>query len=600
MRRRKLLWHLFPSYLLITIIAVAAVSVYSYVTLSRFYLDETETALTARAGLLEERMRSLVAAGDANALDAIAGELGPTIATRITVISTSGIVLADSDEDRTIMDNHADRPEIETAMTGQVGTSQRYSYTLAQNMMYVAVPVVHDGRVAGVVRTAVPLTSIEEQLLAVRGRILLAALFLIALAAVVSLAVSERIASPLRQMERGALRFSEGDFEHSVPVPRSVELASLAESMNSMAADLDERIRTVVHQKAEQEAVLAGMTEGVVAVDRDERIITLNRAAAGMCGVGSDAARGRAMQEVIRNVAFHEIVTSALAGEGPIESQMALAGPEERILEAHSAPLRNAESEITGAVVVLNDVTKLRKLENIRKDFVANVSHELRTPITSIKGFVETLRDEAEGGGGNNGRFLEIIGRHVDRLDAIIEDLLYLSRIEEDSERTSIVLESYPVAGILQQSIETCRQAAADKKVEVGLRVDEPLTVRVNRRLIEHAVANILDNAIKYSDAESIVEVTSARDGGEVVISVRDSGPGISEEHRSRIFERFYQVDKSRGRELGGTGLGLSIAKHIVQAHGGTIAVDSALNQGSTFSIRLPGNGRPHRDTAST
>jgi two-component system phosphate regulon sensor histidine kinase PhoR len=574
MRRRKLLWHIFPSYLLITVIAVTAVSWYSFDAVRRFYLEETAAALTARALLLEERARPLIGPSDADALDSLAKELGAAVSTRITVIAPNGVVIADSEEDPAVMDNHGDRPEIVQALTGEVGRSSRYSYTLETNMMYVAVPV-----------------SSET--------IALAALFLLVLSAVVSLAVSRRIALPLHHMQMGAERFAKGDLEHTVPVPDTVEFASLAESLNTMAAELDERIRAVVQQKAEQEAVFAGMTEGVAAVDREERIITLNRAAARMFGIEADAARGRAMQEIIRSTAFHEIAGAALDGEGPIERQMAVGAPEERILEAHAAPLRSDGQEISGAVIVLNDVTKLRRLENVRKDFVANVSHELRTPITSIKGFVETLRDGLDGDAGQNGRFLEIIAKHVDRLNAIIEDLLYLSRIEEDTEQTNIVLEHHPVADLLRQTIDTCVAAAAQKSVEVRLSADESLTARVSWQLMGHAIANLLDNAIKYSDAGGVVDVEAAGDGGEVVISVRDHGTGIAEEHQSRIFERFYQVDKSRSREMGGTGLGLSIAKHIVHAHGGTIAVQSILNQGSTFSIHLPANGRLPNEAGS-
>ncbi|MBN2565753.1 MAG: PAS domain-containing protein [Candidatus Eisenbacteria bacterium] len=599
MRRRKLLWHLFPSYLLITIIAVAAVSLYAYLALRDFYLEETATALTARARLLAERSRPLIEAGDDAALDALVGELGAAVSTRITVIAPSGVVLADSDEDRAVMDNHADRPEVFAAMSGEVGTSQRYSYTLKQNMMYVAVPLMTDDGVGAVVRTSIPLTATERQLERVRGRILLAALVLLAVATVVSFVVSERIARPLRSMERGALRFARGEFRHNIPVPRTAELASLAESMNKMAAELDDRMRAIVQQQAEQEAVLGGMTEGVVAVDREERIITLNSAAAGMFGIGAEAARGRALQELVRNAAFHEIVAGALKGEGPIEKQMALGGPDERIVEAHAAPLWNEKRETSGAVVVLNDVTRLRRLENVRRDFVANVSHELRTPITSIKGFVETLRDGLEERSGKNARFLEIIGRHVDRLSAIIDDLLYLSRIEEDAEQTALVLESQPVASLLRQAIDMCAPAAADKRVRIIVNVDERLSVRVNRSLVEHAVANLVDNAVKYSEPGGVVEVEAELDDNVVEIRVRDTGPGIAEEHRSRIFERFYQVDKSRSREMGGTGLGLAIAKHIVQAHGGAIGVRSILNQGSTFWIRLPPNGRFSRKGAS-
>jgi two-component system phosphate regulon sensor histidine kinase PhoR len=591
MRRRKLLWHLFPSYLLITAIAVTAVSWYSFDSVRRFYLEETAAALTARARLLEERARPLTERSDADALDSLAKKLGAAVSTRITVISPDGVVLADSEEDPAAMDNHGDRPEIVQALTGEVGESSRYSYTLQTNMMYVAIPISSETGIAGVVRTAVPLTAVEEQLRAVRTRIALAAVLLLVLSAVVSLAVSRRIAGPLHQMQLGAERFAGGDFAHNVPIPHPTEFASLAESMNGMAADLDARIRTVVQQKAEQEAVLASMSEGVVAIDREAKVITMNRAAAAMLSVDVDSARGRSAQELIRNVRFHEIAASVLENGGLIEGEITLAGQHETVIEASGAPMRRGGGEIVGAVIVLNDVTKLRRLERVRRDFVANVSHELRTPVTSIKGFVETLRDEAGEDEDNSARFLDIIIKHVDRLNAIIEDLLYLSRIEEDAGRKELVLESISLFDVLSSAVAECQSLAEERDVDVRLTADRGLEARLNRQLFEHAVVNLLDNAIKYSLPGSEVEISADREGGETVISVHDHGLGIAEEHQSRIFERFYQVDKSRSREIGGTGLGLSIAKHIVQAHGGAIELESKLNRGSAFSIRIPDTG---------
>jgi two-component system phosphate regulon sensor histidine kinase PhoR len=588
MRRRKLLWHIFPSYLLITIVAVTAVSWYAYASLRRFHLEQTVSGLEARAHFLDERMRGAIASGDARALRALADELGPRTSTRITVIAPTGRVLADSDEDPARMDNHADRPEIVEALAGAVGASSRYSYTLEENMMYVAVPVVEAGRAIGVVRTAVPLTSVEQELRAIRGRIVLAALLLSLVAAGVSLGVSRRIAQPLEQMERGALRFAQGDFKHNVPVPRSTELASLAESMNRMAAELDMRIRTVTQQRAEQEGVFASMSEGVIAVDPDQRVITVNRAAAEMFDVDASEVRGRAIHEVIRNTDLHRFATIALERESPVEGEIRLQGEEERILQAHGAALRDEADREVGAVIAFNDVTRIRRLENVRRDFVANVSHELRTPITAIKGFVETIRDGGFGDPYETARFLGIVSKHVDRLDSIIEDLLYLSRIEEKADQSRIVLSDGPIIDVLRAAIDARQSVAGERRVEVILDCDESLRARVNPPLLEHAVVNLLDNAIKFSEPGGSVEIAARDEAGEIAVTVRDHGAGIAPEHLPRIFERFYRVDKGRSREIGGTGLGLAIAKHIAQAHGGRIDVTSTPGKGSAFTIHLP------------
>ncbi|MBD3348433.1 MAG: HAMP domain-containing protein [Candidatus Eisenbacteria bacterium] len=588
MRRRRLLWHLFPGYLLITVVAVVAVSVYSGLSLRHFYYQQTISTLEARASLLAERAGPGFPSVARPELDALIGELSDLSDTRITLVAPSGRVVADSHEDASGMENHADRPEIAAAMTGQIGSSTRFSHTLGRELVYVAIPVVAEGDITGVVRTALPRTALDRELAIVFGRISFAAALLILLAAGLSLFVSRRITEPIESMRSAAERFARGDFRHNVTSARSEELAGLADSLNRMAAELDVRIRTITHQRAEQEAVLASMVEGVIAVDPEECVIAVNRAASSMLNVEPEASRGRPIQEAIRNTHVQEFAALALSSEGPVEREFVLAAGEERFVQAHGTALRDENGRQVGAVIVINDVTGMRRLENVRKDFVANVSHELRTPITSIKGFVETLIDDPGRSAADTERFLRIIARHADRLDAIIEDLLFLSRIEHGTPPSGEDFRVIPLSRVVRAAVEAVRASARSSRTRVVVNCPDEVSASANPQLLEHAVVNILDNAVKYSPEGSEVVVSCHDEGSEVLVRVEDEGPGIPAADLPRIFERFYRVDKARSREMGGTGLGLAIAKHIVQAHRGRITVESHPGAGSVFCIRLP------------
>jgi len=334
------------------------------------------------------------------------------------------------------------------------------------------------------------------------------------------------------------------------------------------------------------------MVEGVVAVDRDERVLTINLAAGRLLAVATGGVEGRLIQEVVRNPELHQFIERTFGSTQPVEGDIVLltdeaVGEGRRFLQVHGTLLRDAHGESIGAVVVLNDVTRLRRLENLRREFVANVSHELKTPITSIKGFVETLLDGAIEQPEDARRFLGIIARHADRLHSIVEDLLSLSRIEQGVERGEIPLESNPVRPSVQAAIQACQMRADEKNITVRLNVAEDVRAWTNPPLLEQAVVNLVDNAIKYSEPDKQVLVEAAATGGEVYLIVKDEGCGIEAEHLDRIFERFYRVDSGRSRSLGGTGLGLAIVKHIAQAHGGRVSVESTPGQGSTFTIHL-------------
>lgn len=589
MGRRRLLWQLYPTYLVIIVVALAAVAWHLTGTLSTFQARETGRDLEARARLVGHQVRGRLLPAEAGFIDELCKELGSETATRITVLLADGTVLGDSEENPARMDNHADRPEIITALQGSVGVSTRYSSTLKEEMMYVAVPVLEGRSISGGVRTSIPVTAMARTLKAIYVRLGWAGVAIALVAALLSLFVSRRISRPLEEMKRGAQRFARGELDRRLPVTGSEEIGALAEALNRMAAQLDERIRQAVRQRNEREAILSSMVEGVLAVDTAERVIRLNEAAARFLGVAHRQAQGRPIQEVVRKVDLQRFVRRTLQEEGPVEGDVVVpAEGGERHLQAHGTLLRGGLGQEFGALIVLNDVTRLRRLENLRREFVANVSHELKTPITAIKGSAETLLGGALEEPKEAARFVGIVAKQADRLGAIIDDLLSLSRIEQGAEGEGVDLRMEPLRPLIEAALQACTVAALERSLQLNLFCAEGLRARVNGPLLEQALINLLTNAIKYSEPRGRIVVDAARFEDKVMIKVQDWGCGIAGEHLPRLFERFYRVDQARSRALGGTGLGLAIVKHIAQAHGGEVVVHSTPGQGSVFTIVLP------------
>ena len=586
MARKRLIWNLFPSYLLITLVSLLAVTWYASRSWRQFYLTETAGDLETRARLVETHLRGKLAAGG-QTIDTLCKELGRLTITRLTVILPSGAVAGDTDEDPARMDNHGDRPEIQAAMKGGVGVSTRFSFTLGHDMMYVAVPVREQDRVVGVVRAALPMAAIAQALKALYFRIAIGAVGIVLMMAILSLFISRRLTRPLEDLTRGARRFARGDLGRKLPVPASEELGSLAEAMNHMAAQLEDRIRTLIRQGQEQEAILASMVEGVLALDKEGRLITINRAGARMLRVNPEAVQNLTIQEVVTNPELRWFVNRLLSAQESIEGEVTLK-TDQRVLQVHGTALRDAEGMVIGTLVVFHDITHLRRLETARRDFAANVSHELKTPITSIKGFVETLLAGALKEPENAEKFLRIIAQQTDRLHEIIDDLLSLSRIEQEAERHQIAFARGNLKEVLQAAGQVCEAKAAAKNIGIDVTCPDTLRTNFNAPLLEQALVNLIDNAVKFSPANSTVRVEAQETGAEIIIRVMDQGDGIPPEHLDRIFERFYRVDAGRSRKVGGTGLGLAIVKHIAQAHGGRVTVSSTPGEGSTFSIIIP------------
>jgi two-component system, OmpR family, phosphate regulon sensor histidine kinase PhoR len=591
MRNWSLIWHIFLPFLTVIVLSLLLITSYTSRSLRDHFLAQTDSDLQNRAALMVTAVQPLLAEGNLDAMHSFCREHGKSGDIRITVVLPNGRVIGDSHEQPHNMDNHAGRPEIAQALEGNPGQSIRYSTTVRHKQMYLALPIQDGNEVIGVLRAAHSLQTIDDALAVVQDRLTLGGLMLAIAAALISFILARRLSKPLRQMQIGAARFARGRLDMRLATSRgSAEIRALAVSLNSMAGQLAERIEMIEKQRNEQEAVLASMVESVLAIDREQTIIRLNEASCNLLDLDMDTAQGKSLQEVVRNPGLIDLARAALSADEPVEGEIILRREGERHLQVHATSLRGPDSQLLGALLVLNDVTRIRRLESLRKDFVANVSHELRTPITSIKGFVETLLSNPPDDPAAAARFLSIIGRQAERLQAIIDDLLCLSRLEQENGAMALGREQTAAAEILDEAVTLCTARAGSEAPAVRIDCPPDLHVWANPALLEQAVVNLVDNAMKHSGSTGPILLSARREQEHVQIDVSDTGRGIPPEHLPRIFERFYRVDRARSRTLGGTGLGLAIVKHIAQAHGGQVRVSSIPGRGSTFTITLPGN----------
>jgi len=597
MLRNRFAWHLFVT----ATVAVVTLMVGCYwlasLGLARLADEAAFQEMTALATGLADVLPDLDDAAQRQRFEKVARGLTRPAQLVFEVLDRQGQRLAGSLSTATAEADSSDRwPEQEwlvaEAIAGRPARSSRYDVTSGNRIFAVAVPVGLAQNRAGVLRVSADSQEADRVLSESLRRLLLGSLAAGALALVVAWVVAQRLARPLGDLAAGVTQVAAGE---AAPLVGSdiAELAAIVEAVTRLRNQLVERGLTIDRRDTEQEAVLDSMIEGVLAVDVRQRIVGINQAAAGLLQVDIDAVLRRPIQEVIRNPEIRRFVLQAIDCREPVEDDFVLSDPVSRIFHGRGTALRDPSGE-GGAVIVFNDVTELERLESIRRDFVANVSHELKTPVATIKGFVETLLDGAIDEPADNRRFLEIVGRQSDRLAAIIEDLLALSRIEQSEGAGSLPREPVAVASLLAAARSSCLPRATERGMAIELDCPDELVAEVNAALLEQAVLNLIDNAIKYSGTEKPIHVQATAEaipgqaGLSLVISIRDEGNGIPAEHLPRLFERFYRVDKGRSRQVGGTGLGLSIVKHIVQAHGGAISVVSERGQGSTFTVQLP------------
>ena len=538
-----------------------------------FSFDLLKRHLKNLAYGLKPQVQGLILRGDYGTLNSLARKVGETTGVRITIIDPQGVVLADSEEDPAFMENHGDRPEVIMAMAGRVGSSLRWSATLKEEMLYVAIPMKLTEGVA-VLRTSFFLRDVNQFLGAFKKRVTVVAVALGLFSLIYAFFSSKRLSDPIKELVQATSRVAQGDFDVRVLPKGRGELGELAERFNEMAAKLKELFQENLQRKEELERIFSSLEDGLLVLDREGKVIFFNKKA-------QEILKGKELSDrsfwEIGDPAFRETISRVRKTEGNLAEELEISGGV-FLLSATYLPT-------TGQILVLlHDITHLRRMQELKRDLVANVSHELRTPLTAIKGFLEAFEDEDSREARSH--YLEIIKKHVDRLTNIVQDLLVLSELED--KKTKLDLEDVDLKALLQEVLRPFEEKAKEKGLSLKVDFDPGLPpIKADPFRLQQAFFNLIDNAVKYTE-QGEIRISTKGKADHVEIEVADTGIGIPKEHLPRIFERFYVVDKSRSRRLGGTGLGLSIVKHIVLLQGGEIDVESTPGVGTRFRVRLP------------
>jgi Signal transduction histidine kinase len=539
-----------------------------------FYISSVTDELKILGNALEPEVALYLEEKRFPALDALVKDLGSKIKTRITVIDTQGVVLADSQKNPKLMENHRNRPEIIQALTNGVGSFSRYSTTIKEDMLYVALPVRENGKTVGIVRLSVLLKDLHNLLAILQKEILKSELIIMVICLIGAFIFLKSLTRPIKKLNIAFQKVASGDFEAKVFLKRNDEVKQLAESFNLMTDQIKTLFEELSFQKDNLNSIFASIQEGFAVLDEKGRIILSNESFKKIAQ--TKVADEKLYWEVIRDVKFGELVKKVRENKQNLSEELELNG-KFYLCSATFLPLREQ------IVIVFSDITETKNMEKIKRDFVVNVSHELRTPLAAIKGFAETLEEEV---GENAKTYAGVIKRNTDRLINIVQDLLLLSELEEKGSKPES--EEVNLKQLADNVIRIFKSRLTEKGLDFHLRVEDGLpAVKGDSFKLEQMLINLLDNSIKYTEKGKIVLALKQKEGN-VEIIVEDTGIGIPQEHLMRIFERFYVVDKSRSKKFGGTGLGLSIVKHIVLSHKGTIAVESSLAKGTRFTIMLP------------
>ncbi|MFA7255072.1 MAG: ATP-binding protein [Candidatus Omnitrophota bacterium] len=589
-------------------------------SLSRFLqkrdLFELQSSLTRQTVLLRELALPLL--GDPKRLQEQLKKITAETNIRVTIIDPAGKVLADSSESLeqlSKMDNHALRPEVVAALKKETGMSIRYSVTLGTRMLYIALPILEPAKISpspsplplaggedkgegvdssvsngqkvlGVVRTAMPITKVDETLASVRRPVMLTAALGILVVLIAGFLFSSHLTKRIRRITSVAERYAREDWSEKILVDGRDELKMLADTMNHMAATLRSRIEDLETEKGKISVILSHMNEGVIAIDRQKQVLLMNPTAENLFGCHASSVLGKSLLEVTRHTQVERIVDHAFREKKTLSEEILTSGEIKKTLRLSAVVLKEHARDI-GGILVFHDMTELRQLENVRKEFVTNVSHELRTPLTAIKGFIETLLGGAAKDPSTSEKFLKIVSEETDRLGRLVEDILAIGEIEQKI--ALMKKDSVDLGSELAMTLESFKARIEKSNLGIENRLSgKSLVVPGDKDKIRQVFVNLIDNAIKFNAPEGKIVLSASQNSEEVTITVGDTGIGIPAKDQSRVFERFFRVDKARSKELGGTGLGLAIVKHIMEAHGGRATCQSAPGQGSRFSVFFP------------